>query len=119
MGNREVKVCLKEVIKDIILLTLLGSIIIYVFLDKGYEKYFFLGAIISLINLNLSAYILTTKIESNNLKQLNFFMQVFKVAFTAVIGIIISVPNVKGGFYYIVGYTCQVLGIIIYGLRMK
>lgn len=119
MENGEVKVCLKKVITNIAFLTLLGSVIIYIFFDKESQSYFLLGVLISLINLKLSAYVLVTKIKSNKIKQLNFHIRVFRVAFTAVIGIMFSAINVKYGFYYIVGYTCQVLGIIIYGLRIK
>lgn len=101
-------------------IALFGFTVIYLF-DKKYAVFFLLGLLLADINLLLN--LISIDFIFNKFKNqyglITFFGLAFRVIIVCVIGLMIFNYNNFGIIAFILGYSAQLISLVLYGINIK
>lgn len=113
------KVLLKKVAMYNFIISIIFASVGYFFLGDS-TKFFFLGIFFSYINLSINSFVTKHLIIEYKKKKSIFilFGTLFRIFLVCGVGLIIISKSDLNFIIYIIGYTSQLLSIVLYGLSL-
>lgn len=114
------KVLLKKVAAYDLIISVVFISVGYLFLGSS-TAFFFLGIFFSYINLSMNSFVtnnlLIEYVPGKNI--LRLLSTLFRILLVCGVGVIIISKSDLNFIIYIIGYTSQLLAIVLYGLNLK
>lgn len=109
---------LKKVVFNTFIVSLMGSIIFY-FINKKYMVPFFIGSLMGIFSLIINSFTTTNILRNNKNKGMILISSISRVILVCMVGAIIAKNNTGKIIPYILGYSVEFLGMILYGVSLN
>ncbi|WP_142413241.1 ATP synthase subunit I [Hathewaya massiliensis] len=109
---------LKKVVFNTFAISLMGSIILY-FINKKYMVPFFIGSFMGIFSLIINSFTTTNILKNNKNKGILLLSSMLRVILVCMVGAIIAKNNMEKIIPYILGYSVEFLGMILYGVSLN
>ncbi|MFD3158255.1 hypothetical protein ACFIJ5_15635 [Haloimpatiens sp. FM7330] len=109
---------LKKIISFDLLFGITFAVISYCFFKK-YTIPLILGIVVVMISFILSTFSVNYSLNKKNYNLISSISFIFRVFLVCTVAIVLAKINVYYIIPYLIGYSCNFLSIIIYGLTLK
>ncbi|MGH4138496.1 ATP synthase subunit I [Clostridium sp.] len=101
-------------------IALIGTTVIY-FFDKKYAVFFLLGLMLASINLlfNLISVNFILGKAKNKYRFITSFSFIFRILIVGIVGIMVASYYYFTIFAFILGYSSQLISLVLYGINIK